>query len=272
MIHKNKICKKCENPIKGILYKSCECEEYYLCEKCEEMNYIDKLHPHYFIKIRKNKIKYNINEIKNDINSINLNKHNRTQNNESIKSMNIKKEKHFIAHNRSLTKDLNEIKINKENDIKIENKNSINYETNNNTKSIIFNNLSNQEITLKNSKDFDINNFSFDYKVPQIIFSKKDTEKKISLEISNNGKNTWKKNKMFLKMQNNDYFYCEINELKTLKPNKSEIIEINLHEKTKKLQNEKKIILFFDFCIKIGKPDFCIKIGNPINVPIQFHD
>jgi hypothetical protein len=262
MIHKNKICKKCENPIKGILYKCCECEEYYLCEKCEEMNYIDKLHPHYFIKIRKNKIKYNIDEKKNDINSINLNKHNRSQNNESFKSINIQKEKHFI-HNRSHTKDLNNIKINKVNDIEIENNNSINYETNNNTKSIIFNNLSNQEITLKNSKDFDINNFSFDYKVPQIIFSKKDTEKKISLEISNNGKNTWMKNKMFLKMQNNDYFYCEINELKTLKPNESEIIEINLHEKTKKLQNEKEIILFFDFYIKIG---------NPINIPIKFHD
>ena len=28
------------------------------------MNYIDKLHPHYFIKIRKNKIKYNIDEKK----------------------------------------------------------------------------------------------------------------------------------------------------------------------------------------------------------------
>ena len=64
MIHKNKICKKCEKPIKGILYKCCECEEYYLCEKCEEMNYIDKLHPHYFIKIRKNKIKHNIDETK----------------------------------------------------------------------------------------------------------------------------------------------------------------------------------------------------------------
>ena len=77
---------------------------------------------------------------------------------------------------------------------------------------------------------------------------------------------------MFLKMQNNDYFYCEINELKALKPNESEIIEINLHEKTKKLQNEKEIILFFDFYIKTGKPDFNIKIGKPINVPIKFHD
>ena len=51
---------------------------------------------------------------------------------------------------------------------RIENKNSIKYETN------IINNLSNQEIELKNLKDFDINNFSFNYKVSQIIFSKKE--------------------------------------------------------------------------------------------------
>ena len=55
IIHKDIICRKCGlNPIKGILYKCSDCEEYYLCEKCEEINYIDKLHPHYFIKIRKN--------------------------------------------------------------------------------------------------------------------------------------------------------------------------------------------------------------------------
>ncbi len=55
IIHKDIICRKCGvNPIKGILYKCSDCGEYYLCEKCEEINYIDKLHPHYFIKIRKN--------------------------------------------------------------------------------------------------------------------------------------------------------------------------------------------------------------------------
>ena len=40
------------------------------------MNYSDKYHPHFFIKIRKNKIKYNIDKKQNDKNSNNLDKHN----------------------------------------------------------------------------------------------------------------------------------------------------------------------------------------------------
>ena len=53
--HYNKTCKKChKSPIEGILYKCSECNvDYYLCEKCELKNYIDKQHPHDFIKIRK---------------------------------------------------------------------------------------------------------------------------------------------------------------------------------------------------------------------------
>ncbi len=56
--HYNKTCKKCnKSPIEGILYKCSECnDDYYLCEKCELKNYIDKEHPHDFIKIRKEKI------------------------------------------------------------------------------------------------------------------------------------------------------------------------------------------------------------------------
>ena len=50
----NKKCKKCGESIKGILYECSKCEGYYLCEKCEEINYLDKNHSHNFIKIRKN--------------------------------------------------------------------------------------------------------------------------------------------------------------------------------------------------------------------------
>ena len=58
--------KKCGDfPIKGILYECSKCKGYYLCEKCEEINYIDKKHPHNFIKIRKEKKKYEIGEKKN---------------------------------------------------------------------------------------------------------------------------------------------------------------------------------------------------------------
>ncbi len=71
--HNNKKCKKCgEDPIEGILYKCSECREYYLCEKCEQINYFDKSHIHNFIKIRKPSIKYNIEQklLENNKNNI----------------------------------------------------------------------------------------------------------------------------------------------------------------------------------------------------------
>ena len=53
-IKHNKECRKCgQNPIIGILYKCSECKDFYLCDKCEQKNFIDKIHPHDFIKIRK---------------------------------------------------------------------------------------------------------------------------------------------------------------------------------------------------------------------------
>ena len=54
IVHVNKKCNKCQdNPIKGILYQCSHCNEYYLCEKCEQINYFEKIHPYNFIKIRK---------------------------------------------------------------------------------------------------------------------------------------------------------------------------------------------------------------------------
>ena len=63
----NEKCKKCGDfPIKGILYECSKCEGYYLCEKCEEINYLDKKHPHNFIKIRESSSNEEIeNKIKN---------------------------------------------------------------------------------------------------------------------------------------------------------------------------------------------------------------
>lgn len=48
-------CSRCKNNIIGILYKCEKCNEnpYYLCEICEEKNYNDKKHPHFFVKVRK---------------------------------------------------------------------------------------------------------------------------------------------------------------------------------------------------------------------------
>jgi hypothetical protein len=65
----NKRCKQCEEyPIKGILYECSKCEGYYLCEKCEELNYLNKNHQHYFIKIRDVSSKDKIDEKKIKIN------------------------------------------------------------------------------------------------------------------------------------------------------------------------------------------------------------
>ena len=67
-IHYGKICKECNNnPIKGILYQCYECKDYYLCEKCEAINFLYGNHPHNFIKIRKESSSYEIESNKMEI-------------------------------------------------------------------------------------------------------------------------------------------------------------------------------------------------------------
>ena len=52
--HKGIKCKKCfQEPIIGYRYKCSICNDYNLCEKCEEENSKTEEHPHDFIKIRK---------------------------------------------------------------------------------------------------------------------------------------------------------------------------------------------------------------------------
>ena len=54
--HKGIKCKKCfQEPIIGYRYKCSVCNNYNLCEKCEEENSKTEEHPHDFIKIRKEK-------------------------------------------------------------------------------------------------------------------------------------------------------------------------------------------------------------------------
>ena len=52
-VHNNVKCQQCfMNPIIGYRYKCTECEDYNLCEKCEEKNEENQQHPHDFIKIK----------------------------------------------------------------------------------------------------------------------------------------------------------------------------------------------------------------------------
>lgn len=53
-IHNGIKCEKCfKEPIIGYRYKCIQCDNYNLCQDCEEKNAINEDHPHYFIKIRK---------------------------------------------------------------------------------------------------------------------------------------------------------------------------------------------------------------------------
>ena len=74
-IHNNIKCNNCLiNPIIGIRYKCIKCDNYNLCELCEEINEESLNHPHNFIKI-KNEQKININNISNNNNNGNKNEY-----------------------------------------------------------------------------------------------------------------------------------------------------------------------------------------------------
>ena len=53
-VHNGIRCEKCfEEPIIGFRYKCSVCNNYNLCQKCEEENEVLEEHSHYFIKIGK---------------------------------------------------------------------------------------------------------------------------------------------------------------------------------------------------------------------------
>ena len=58
-IHHEIKCQKCfKEPIVGYRFKCSECNDYNLCEDCEEKNSINEDHPHFFLKIRNEFIEY----------------------------------------------------------------------------------------------------------------------------------------------------------------------------------------------------------------------
>ncbi len=58
-IHHEIKCQKCfKEPIVGYRFKCSECNDYNLCQDCEEKNSINEDHPHFFLKIRNELIEY----------------------------------------------------------------------------------------------------------------------------------------------------------------------------------------------------------------------
>lgn len=229
--HFNIKCKKCgKNPIKGLLYKCSICKDYYLCDKCEQINYLENTHPHYFLKIRtiskKNKIfdspKNKVEEEQPPDNKLNI---------EHVYSLTIKRKLNFndkfnlysIEYDFENTKNLNQNDLEK----KIDSKNFYSCKIEQKTKFINQNNYNNQ----------------------------------IKLIIENNGENKWIINKTFLKIQKNKYFDCEEIILSPLSIKESE--EVNLLLKKKCNLETGKYTLLFDFFVedkKYGEYEIIINI------------
>ena len=65
-------CEKCsKEPICGFRYKCSQCNNYNLCQDCEEKNSLCGEHPHDFIKIRKEEKIINFNKDNNKLNNNN---------------------------------------------------------------------------------------------------------------------------------------------------------------------------------------------------------
>ena len=122
-VHKGIKCKKCfQEPIIGYRYKCSVCNDYNLCEKCEEEK--SEEHPHDFIKIRKeknNNIEISINNfidnsniipdaniINNNINNIQINNNDNSNIMQNNNSLDDKMEKEDNKINNDANNNINE--------------------------------------------------------------------------------------------------------------------------------------------------------------------
>ncbi len=232
--HFNIKCKKCgKNPIKGLLYKCSICKDYYLCDKCEQINYLENTHQHYFLKIRKTskKLKFydspknKVEEEQTPDNKLNI---------EHVYSLTIKRKLNFNNNKFNLY--------------------SIEYDFEK-TKNLNQNDL---------EKTIDNKNF-YSCKIEQKTkFINQNNDNQIKLIIENNGENKWIINKTFLKIQKNEYFDCEEIILSPLSVKESE--EVNLLLKKKCNLEIGKYTLLFDFFVEDKK------YGEAISIDIELLD
>ena len=166
-IHNGIKCNHCfQEPIVGCRYKCSQCNDYNLCQDCEEKNSVTGNHPHDFIKLRKEENYYNKTILKTKNDNIN-----------NINNKNIHKE----VYDDDDEDDFNIIKNENDEDNKYNNNNNNNNNINNNDNPNLYDNNNNYS-KYKN------NTFN--------LFNDDDMEdKKISDNNINNNNNYYNMNK-----------------------------------------------------------------------------
>ena len=167
-MHKGIKCKKCfQEPIIGYRYKCSVCNDYNLCEKCEEEKSED--HPHDFIKIRKEKN----NNIEISVNNF-------------IDNSNIIQDNYIINYN------INNIQINNNDNSNIIQNNNNNLDDRMEKEDNKINNDANNNINENANKE----EVKYSYECTNILtlrdYVYEGTEEaKIDIILKNNGKETW---------------------------------------------------------------------------------
>ena len=256
-VHKGIKCQRCfQEPIIGYRYKCMVCNDYNLCEQCEEKNFLNYEHPHDFIKIRKER-----NEIEqNLISNINFSNHNaEKQNNnnpifENFITINdnfnnnndINPNNNFNPQKNSNNYNNNNNNMNNLNNFD-KNINNVNYEnTLNNNNNIFSNNNKILNQNPKNNNNFNsnfkinrsnnnlkINNGKYSYKSysenMQCSINQGDNSIALSIVLENNGSYPWVNQKTFLLANPNNYnIRCQNIMLNPQLPNKSDTYKFSL--------------------------------------------
>ena len=227
-VHKGIKCQKCfQEPIIGYRYKCTVCNDYNLCDQCEEKNFLNNEHPHEFIKIGKER-----NEIEqNLISNINFSSHNvKNQNNINPSFGSFNNNDNFnnnnvINPNNGFNKFGNENSFNKLNNLNNFGNNNNNYnndnffnKNNNNFNQISNNNNYNQNNNNNFNSNLNINRSNNNSKIISGQYSYKtftenikcysnfgESSLTLSITLENNGSQQWVNQNTYLMANPNNY-------------------------------------------------------------------
>ena len=202
-VHKGIKCQKCfQEPIIGYRYKCTVCNDYNLCDQCEEKNFLNNEHPHEFIKIGKER-----NEIEqNLISNINFSSHNvKNQNNINPSFGSFNNNDNFNINNfgNNINNYNNDNFFNKNNNNfnQISNNNNYNQNNNNNFNSNLNINRSNNNSKII-SGQYSYKTFTENIKCYSNFGESSLT---LSITIENNGSQQWVNQNTFLMAKPNNY-------------------------------------------------------------------